>query len=118
MCLLLLLASYGLCFTLMHRALFIQSPQFRAGGEPVTWLDRLLNCSFCTGTHTGWMTWLAGWVMTGTDWLKNLGLGTALTSFPLWVTAPITLVMWVLASASWCYGLDRLLIRLEGERQG
>ena len=118
MCLFLLLASYGLCFALMNKAKFLQSPKFQEGNEPVTWLDLLLACAFCTGAHTGWMTWLAGWALVGSPWVKNLGLTAVTTEIPLWLTVPITFVMWVMASASWCYGLDTLLVRLEGRDKG
>ena len=47
MVLLLLLAAYGLAFCLQNKIPFLWHK------HPL--LDRLLNCTYCTGFHSGWI---------------------------------------------------------------
>lgn len=44
-----LLSAYGLCFGLMNKAVFLRKVDF---------LNRMLDCSYCTGFHAGWLTYL------------------------------------------------------------
>ena len=70
-----LLVSYGLCFGLMNK---------------LPWTLPVLKCAYCTGFHTGWMTWL--WA---------LGLPGSLRE-------SVALAAWALASAATCYVLDQI----------
>lgn len=55
--LLFVLASFGLTFGLMQKlprpVYFDADGEFRKG-----FFGRLLRCSYCTGFHAGWMSWL------------------------------------------------------------
>lgn len=87
MSLFMLLASYGLCFGLIHKAKFLRR-------LPV--IDKMFNCVYCTGFHTGWMICL-------------------LSSY----TAPALSFSWAqlvssaFASAAVCYIIDTAVIFLE-----
>lgn len=84
--LLFLLAAYGLAFFLTHK--------FNILDGKIAFLDRMMECSFCMGFHTGNLVFLA-WGAAG---------GAA-----NWLLLPL----WGLASAAFCYSLDVLLQRLE-----
>jgi len=64
--LLLFLASYGLCFGLMNGKAklltnrLIRLPILVKGQDEdkTTFFLRMLTCPYCTGFHTGWMSWL------------------------------------------------------------
>jgi hypothetical protein len=58
---------------------------------------KLLSCSFCTGFHAGWLAYLL---------VADLKLSLAL---------PFDLLTYSFASASFCYVLDTLLIKLESD---
>ena len=47
-----LLVAYGITFGMQHKAPFL-----RGHSE---WLDKMLVCTYCTGFHAGWITWI-GW---------------------------------------------------------
>lgn len=83
----LLLASYGLCFGFIHKAKFLRR---------VTFINSMFECVYCTGFHTGWMTYLIS--MTGMppitfDWSE--------------------LIFSAFASAAFCYIIDTVVIYLE-----
>lgn len=86
---LLLLASYGVCFTLINKAKFLRK---------IAFFEKMLECVFCTGFHAGWMTYLL------------ISFSLLSTRFPLdWAE----LVATAFASASFCYTLDTIIIYLE-----
>ena len=49
-----LLVAYGITFGMQHKATFLRGQN--------AWLDRMLICTYCTGFHAGWITWI-GWQM-------------------------------------------------------
>ena len=89
-----LLLAYGLTFGIQNKATFLRGK--------FALLDRLLKCTYCTGFHAGWMTWLLAWALEG-------GLPGAST--PLGIAA--SLVAWGLSSAAFSYGVDTAIRWLE-----
>lgn len=79
-----LLASYGICFGLVNKATFLRR---------VGLLDRMLDCSYCTGFHAGWIASLVMLPIAGFEWP--------------------TLVLSAFASAAFCYIIDTAVILLE-----
>lgn len=79
-----LFACYGLCFGLMNKAVFLRRVPF---------LDRMLDCSYCTGFHAGWIVYLM--VIGLTD------------------TVPLIALCSAFASAAFCYIIDVAVIFLE-----
>lgn len=49
-----LLVAYGITFGMQHKATFLRGKN--------AWLDSMLICTYCTGFHAGWITWI-GWQM-------------------------------------------------------
>jgi uncharacterized membrane protein len=47
-----LLVAYGITFGMQHKAPFLRGHN--------DWLDKMLVCTYCTGFHAGWITWI-GW---------------------------------------------------------
>ena len=90
-----LLVAYGLCFVLQQKALFLQSKAYLDTGEPQRLLDRMLDCSFCTGFHCGWVVWFLCWGITGTP----PGSGGVLP-------VGLSILSWGLASAVFCLVVD------------
>ena len=82
----LLLASYGLAFFLTHK--------FNVIDGRMEVLDRMMECSFCMGFHTGWVTYL----------LYHGAAGKIVWS---WVP------LWAFASATFVYAFDNLVEKLE-----
>jgi hypothetical protein len=93
--LILFMASYGLCFWLQNKATW-----FHEWSE-VT--DGMLECSFCTGFHCGWVTWLSGWVLMGSPWV---GSWNATNPEPGAVVTAV--LVWSFCVGAWCYLLDTL----------
>jgi hypothetical protein len=83
-----LLACYGICFGLMNDKVPFVS-QWLALGRGDRVIDRMLECSWCTGFHVGWVLALCG---------GDVSLGAFVSGF---------------ASAAFCYTLDVLLRWLE-----
>ena len=94
-----LLASYGLCFALVNEKIpFLNSvlyrlPVFRDVDQGTNFFSRLLECSFCAGFHTGWMTWILFAVDAGRLSVEHVG----------------EVIMFAFASAVFCYGADTIL---------
>lgn len=86
-----LLCSYGVMFTLRNAQLpgLVHVRNFVI--QKSAFMEKLLSCSFCTGFHAGWITYLL--------------INQAFAFLPMLVLS--------LASASFCYFLDNLLIKLE-----
>lgn len=78
------LASYGICFGLVNKVTFLRRVEF---------LDRMLDCSYCTGFHAGWITSLIMVPLTGFAWAS--------------------LILSAFASAAFCYIIDTAVIYLE-----
>lgn len=56
-----LLVSFSLCFGLQQQKIPLISRVPLRG-----WWGKLLSCSYCTGFHTGWITFL---LLFGFNWL-------------------------------------------------
>ena len=100
---LVLLCAYGICFGLMNdkAKLLTDSlekiPLFK--NDRGTFFKRLFSCSYCTGFHTGWMSFLLFTFFESTEIVfPEILLGALLYSF---------------ASSAFCYSLDVLLQWLE-----
>ena len=98
--LLFIILSYGLCFGLANKVPPLYSRDFREEGVAVTFIDRLLNCAYCLGFHTGWMS-------LGILWLANGAPALDWTAFPITVAASFV-------SAASCYVADTAVRWLEG----
>jgi hypothetical protein len=98
--LLLLLASYGVCFGLMaekipalNRALYAIPVARDEEGNNL--FRRMFLCAYCTGFHSGWIVWLIS---------RGLRVGWAdLTE----------LAVFTFAASAFCYSLDITLQWLE-----
>lgn len=65
-----LLASYGLCFGLMNNKAWLLTDRLKAlplwkietdadgTKSTTTFFQRMLTCPYCTGFHTGWVAWM------------------------------------------------------------
>lgn len=87
-----LLAAYGICFALQQKLPFLYGKS--------SFLDAMLQCTFCTGFHCGWMTWLLSWGVSGRLPAEGWHI-------------PFSLLLWSFASAVTCYTLDALTNWLE-----
>jgi len=103
--LLLLLASYGLCFGLMNEKVpsvnraFYALPLLRR--EEGNLFERMFACAYCTGFHTGWVVWVASRMIQ--VW-EPVGFASGLVEMGLFA----------FASSAFCYMLDTSLRWLEG----
>lgn len=85
-----LLAAYGLTFGLQNKAPFLRG-KFR-------FTDALLKCSYCTGFHAGWITYLASVPLEHSH----------LTRWSL-----VAALVWAFASSAFSYSVDTAVRRLE-----
>lgn len=83
-----LLASYGICFCLIHKAKFMRK---------VAFFEKMFNCVFCTGFHAGWITYI----------LLNF------SNPPVMPFDWAEFICMAFASATFCYTLDTAIIYLE-----
>lgn len=81
------LASYGLAFFFINKARFLRR---------IAFMKKMLDCVYCTGFHTGWMTYLM------VEPYKSIETFDYLSC-----------ILTALASAAFCYTLDTLIIYLE-----
>lgn len=88
-----LVASYGICFGLQNKF------PFGLIYNRVGILDRMLACTYCTGFHTGWFTYLV-WQYAAGDLTLSLSAG-------------IYTLLFAFASAGASYGADALIQYLE-----
>jgi hypothetical protein len=79
------LLAYGFAFGAMNKVDFIRKAPF---------FDKMLNCSYCTGFHAGWLTFLAK--------------GFTSSSLALTPQFFVSALLWGLASAAFCYLADTL----------
>jgi hypothetical protein len=103
----LLMAATGLWFGFANKLPFLYSAAFLESGEPKTFLDKLLHCSYCLGFHCGWLTWAAWWAVAGSPMVLATG-------GPLWASAGVSCLLWAFACAAWCYLFDVGTKMLEG----
>jgi hypothetical protein len=76
-----LVLCFGIGFGLQNKVPFLYGKS--------KFVDDMLACSYCTGFHAGWISWLI------TRPIEGLGDG--------WYVAPF---VWGFASAATCYTLD------------
>jgi hypothetical protein len=83
-----LLAAYGICFGIQNKLVFLR-------GKHNT-LDKLLECTYCTGFHAGWITWLAydGYRLVTEPWcfIELLGFAFASSAFCYFLDTAIRLM--------------------------
>jgi len=97
-----LLASYGLCFAMMNDKIpFVPGvlrrlPLF-TNEDGATFFTRMLRCPFCTGFHSGWLTWCL-FNLRGQEFQIGHGLGMLAFAF---------------ASSAFCYLADIAAQKLE-----
>jgi hypothetical protein len=80
-----LLLAYGFAFGAMNKVDFLRKAPF---------FDKMLNCSYCTGFHAGWLMFLLS-SAPSLSLMVNLPVYTAINS-----------VLWGLASSAFCYLAD------------
>ena len=85
-----LLIAYAVCFGIQNKLLFLRNRH--------DLLDHLLVCTYCTGFHAGWITYIL-WVQP--DSIFNM------------VQYILPLLGFSLASSAFCYGLDTLIRLME-----
>jgi hypothetical protein len=103
---LLIVAAYGLCFGIMNEKVPFLAPMLRKipiGKDEAgaTHFDRMFVCPYCTGFHTGWITWI-GW---------EIANGDAALSGPF-VAGTVTFAF---ASSAVCYAVDTIIQWFERE---
>lgn len=92
---LLLLASYAMCFGLMNE----KAPLLTDLLTRIGFFKRMFECAFCTGFHTGWVTWGLWRVGGGGGFETGLGL--------------LEGILFAFVSSTFCYSYDVLLRWLE-----
>ena len=100
--LLFLLAAYGMAFGIQNKVPFLHGK--------VKVLDALLQCPYCLGFWTGWVTWGLSWVVLGSSPI----LAPPASDSPLHVPQMIVAgFVWALASTVFCYLMDVTIAWLE-----
>jgi len=89
-----LLVAYGITFGMQHKATFLRGKN--------EWLDKMLVCTYCTGFHAGWITWL-GWKLKMI--FENPMNVTGITF--------IEMVLFALGSAAFSYFIDTAIRLME-----
>jgi hypothetical protein len=89
-----LFVAYGICFGVQNKLPFLYSTGYLESGVPERFTDKLLHCTYCTGFHCGWLTWLLAWGVEAdppgqTD-----------------ISIPFSVLTFALASAAFCYVAD------------
>jgi len=91
--LIILICAYSVCFGLQHKVPFIHNR--------TNFTDSMLACTYCTGFHSGWITYL---IVKGFEYIQN-GELTILYS---------EVFLCAFASAIFCYVVDVLVQHFEG----
>lgn len=103
--LLILLASYGVCFGLMNEkvpwlnSLLYWAPLVRDEAHGTNLFSRMFGCAYCTGFHTSWGVFLAHSAVEG-----SVGFLTCIEA-----------LLFGFAGSAFCYALDTALRWLERE---
>jgi hypothetical protein len=93
----LLLVAYAITFGIQNKVTFLRG---RFG-----FLDRMIECTYCIGTHTGWMVW---------------GLQVAFTGklpFEMWQQNVISFITWAFCGGISSYLLDAAAQWLESRSE-
>lgn len=83
---------YGLCFGFQNKLPFLH--------DKADFLDKLLHCSYCTGFHCGWISWVLLYLSKG---CPEIGLMEVVSS----------VVIFGFVSSAFCYALDSLVQLIE-----
>ncbi len=87
--LLFLVFAYSVCFGIQHKLPFLHG-KFNL-------LDEMLECTYCTGFHAGWLSWAFVFGVVGQfpadGFLANAG----------------SMISWAFVSAISCYSFDALI---------
>jgi len=82
-----LLVAYGITFGIQHKASFLRGR--------LNILDQMLICTYCTGFHAGWITWLM-WnidsAISGMALLRMLSFAMASSAFSYFIDTSIRLM--------------------------
>ena len=81
-----LLVIYGVCFGLMNKVEWLRRSHF---------LNRMLECAYCTGFHSGWMVWVFVRVTQGGPYHIS------------------EVVLWAFCGSAFCYFMDNLVLFFE-----
>ena len=103
--LILLFAAYALCFAAQHKFTFLHNK--------TDFTDRMLQCTFCTAFHTGWLVYLIHQIILLE---KNLDVDFSLKwslFFALLFILICKSVVFGLASSAFSYALDTAIRCLE-----
>jgi len=84
---LILIAAYGICFSLQHKITFLHN---RIGIY-----DKMIKCTFCTGFHCGWIAYL----LSKCDKIREIEFSS--------------LILFAFASAAFCYAVDEVMKFIE-----
>ena len=87
-----LLCAYGVCFGLQHKVKFIH--------QKIEFIDSMLECTYCTGFHAGWITYL---IIKFLDLVQNGSLAIQYSE----------VFLYSFASAMWCYMIDVIIQHFE-----
>ena len=85
-----LLIAYAVCFGIQNKLLFLRNKH--------EFLDHMLICTYCTGFHAGWITYIL-WVQP--DSIFNM------------IEYLLPLLGFSLASSGFCYAFDTLIRLME-----
>lgn len=91
-----LLVAYGVCFGIQNKLPFLYSKDYLESGEAKRLRDRLLQCTYCTGFHCGWLTWLLVWGVEGKPAAEGLSI-------------PFSIMAFAFASAAFSYVADAVV---------
>lgn len=92
-----LLAAYGICFGIQNKVPWLRSIH--------PFIESMVKCTYCLGTHCGWIMWLLTWAATGhqpsviSDGLDPDGV----------MAIVFTIYVWSMVSATFCYALDAIV---------
>lgn len=89
-----LVVAYGITFGMQHKATFLRTR--------FDWSDKMLSCTYCTGFHAGWITWI-GWK------LRSIFDG----SLKVTGITFIEMILFAMGSAAFSYFLDTLIRLME-----
>tara|TARA_A100001015_G_C14952702_1_gene697407 strand:- start:995 stop:1339 length:345 start_codon:yes stop_codon:yes gene_type:complete len=87
-----LIAAYGITFGMQNKALFLRDKH--------SFLDAMLHCTYCTGFHAGWLTWLI--------WKIDSVINGSVWGFEL-----LGMLLFAMASSGFSYFIDTAVRLME-----
>lgn len=94
-----LLVAYGLCFGIQNKLTFLRR---------IAFFKALVSCTYCLGTHCGWMVWILAWAVEG-----RMPAVVPGNPEPVGLAILASLAVWAMAGAAFCYALDAVVRWLE-----